>query len=111
MLATAFLPRRAQRAQFLGYALSSLEGICDTCFYNLTTQDPEKHMRLLQRAAVSERFDMSRLAEYDAFLRTSAAAFLVKHDTWLKRREVKRALAHPGRVGHVGVGIFGFGAR
>ena len=111
MLATAFLPRREQRAQFLGYALSSLEGICDTCYYNLTTREPQKHMRLLQRTAVSERFDMSRLNEYDAFLQASATAFLVKHDTWLKRREVKRASVHPGRVGHVGVGIFGFRAR
>ncbi len=111
MLATEFLPRRAQRAQFLGYALSSLEGVCDTCYHNLTTRAPQKHTRLLQRTAVSERFDMSRIAEYDAFLRTSADAFLAKHDAWLKRREVKPGSADPERVGHVGVGIFGFRAR
>jgi len=111
MLATEFLPRRAQHAQFLGYALSSLEGVCDTCYHNLTTRDPQTHMRLLQRTAVSERFDMSRLAEYDAFLRASADAFLVKHDAWLKRHEVRPGSASPKRIGHVGVGIFGFRAR
>jgi hypothetical protein len=111
MLSTEFLPRRAQQAQFLGYALSSLEGVCDTCYHNLTTRDPQKHRRRLQRTAVSERFDMSRLAEYDAFLRASADAFLVKHDAWLKRREVKAGSVDAKRVGHVGVGIFGFRAR
>jgi hypothetical protein len=111
MLATAFLPRRAQRAQFLGYVLSSLEAMIDTCHYNLTTQDTPKHLHLLQRTAVSERFDMSRLAEYEAFLRDSAAAFLVKHDTWLKRREIKGISSRAAKAGHVGVGIFGFRAR
>jgi hypothetical protein len=111
MLASEFLPRREQRAQFLGYALSSLEGIIDTCHYNLTTQDSRQHIHLLQRTAVSERFDLSRLPEYRAFLLDSAAAFLVKHDTWLKRREIRSTSSRPGRTGHVGVGIFGFRAR
>jgi hypothetical protein len=111
MLATAFLPRREQRAQFLAYTLSSLEGIFDTCYSNLTTKDPKKHLGQMQRTAVSERFDMRRLAEYDAFLRDSAAAFLVKHDSWLKRREIKQTTATNNRIGYVGVGIFGFRAR
>ena len=46
----------------------------------------------MQRTAVAERFDMTRLPEYNAFLRDSAAAFLVKHDAWLKRREIKHTL-------------------
>ena len=57
------------------------------------------------------RRDMTRLPEYDAFLRDSAAAFLVKHDAWLKRREIKHATGARGRVGYVGVGIFGFKAH
>ena len=48
----------------------------------------------MQRMAVAERFDMTHLAEYHAFLRDSATAFLVKHDAWLKRREIK----HPTRA-------------
>ena len=111
MLASAFLPRRKQRAQFLAYTLSSLEGIFDTCYSNLTTKDPQKHIGQLQRTAVAERFDMTRLAEYDAFLRDSAEAFLVKHDAWLKRREVKQMTSAHGQIGYVGVGIFGFKAR
>ncbi len=111
MLATAFLPRRKQRAQILAYALSSLEGILDTCYCNLTTTDPKKYSQL-QRTAVAERFDMTRLAEYDAFLRDSAAAFLVKHDAWLKRREIRQTTAPPNsRIGCVGVGVFGFRSR
>lgn len=109
MLATAFLPRRKQRAQIIALTLSSLEGIIDTCYSNLTIRDPKKH--LMQRWAVAERFDMTRLPEYDAFLRDSAAAFLVKHDAWLKRREIKHATGARGRVGYVGVGIFGFKAH
>ncbi len=112
MLATAFLPRRKQRAQILAYALSSLEGILDTCYSNLTSRYPKKHIGQLQRTATAERFDMTRLAEYDAFLRDSAAAFLVKHDAWLKRREIRQTTAPPNsRIGCVGVGIFGFRSR
>jgi hypothetical protein len=109
MLATAFLPRRKQRAQIIALTLSSLEGIIDTCYSNLTIRDPKKH--LMQRWAVAERFDLTRLPEYDAFLRDSAAAFLVKHDAWLKRREIKNATVARGRIGYVGVGLFGFRAH
>jgi hypothetical protein len=111
MLATAFLPRRKQQAQIIALTLSSLEGIFDTCYSNLTTKDPQKHIGRLQRTVVAERFDMTRIAEYDAFLRESAEAFLVKNDAWLKRREIKHTAGARGRIGYVGVGIFGFKAR
>ena len=111
MRATAFLPRGEQRAQFLAYTLSALEGIVDTCYSNLTTRNRKKQIGQLQRVVFAERFDMTQLPEYDAFLRDSAAAFLVKHDAWLKRREVKQSLGSRRRTGYVGVGIFGFKAR
>jgi hypothetical protein len=111
MRATAFLPRGEQRAQFLAYTLSALEGIIDTCYSNLTTRDRQKQIGQLQRVVFAERFDMTRLAEYDAFLRDSAAAFLVKHDAWLKRREIRHTAAPNSGIGYVGVGIFGFRAR
>jgi hypothetical protein len=111
MLATAFLPRRQQRAHFLAYTLSSLEGIFDTCYSNLTIKDPQNNIGQMQRTAVAERFDMTHLPEYDTFLRDSAAAFLVKHDAWLKRREIKQTPSPKSRIGYVGVGIFGFKAR
>jgi hypothetical protein len=111
MRATAFLPRGGERAQFLAYTLSALEGIIDTCYSNLTTRDRQKQIGQLQRVVFAERFDMRRLPEYDAFLRDSAAAFLVKHDAWLKRREIKQTTGPKARVGYVGVGIFGFKAR
>ena len=111
MLATAFLPRRKQQAQIIALTLSSLEGIFDTCYSNLTTKDPQKHIGQLQRTVVAERFDMSRLPEYDAFLRASAEAFLVKNDAWLRRRELKHTTGRHSRIGYVGVGIFGFKAR
>jgi hypothetical protein len=111
MLSPVFLPRRKQRAQVLAYALSSLEGFIDNCYSNFTSRVPQKLIGQLQRTVVAERFDMRRLAEYDAFLRDSADAFLVKHDAWLKRREIKDDADSRGRVGYVGVGIFGFKAR
>jgi len=111
MLASAFLPRGARRAQFLAYTLSTLEGIIDTCYANLTSHEPSKNVGQMQRAVIAERFDLKHLAEYDAFLRDSAAAFLTKHDAWLKRREVKQPGPGRRRVGYVGVGIFGFRAR
>jgi len=111
MLASAFLPRGARRAQFLAYTLSALEGIIDTCYANLTSHEPSKNIGHMQRAVFAERFDLKHLAEYDAFLRDSAAAFLTKHDAWLKRREVKQPGPARRRIGYVGVGIFGFRAR
>jgi hypothetical protein len=95
----------------LAYTLSALEGIVDTCYSNLTTRDRQKQIGQLQRVVFAERFDLTRLSEYDAFLRDSAAAFLVKHDAWLKRREIKQPTSPRARVGYVGVGIFGFRAR
>jgi hypothetical protein len=111
MLSPVFLPRRKQRAQVLAYALSGLEGFIDNCYCNFTSKVPQKLLGQLQRTVVAERFDMTRLAEYDAFLRESAKAFLVKHDAWLKRREIKHPTRKRGRIGYVGVGIFGFKAR
>ena len=111
MLTSAFLPRRKQQAQIIALTLSSLEGIFDTCYSNLTTKDPQAQIGQLQRTAVAERFDMSRIAEYDMFTRKSAEAFLVKHDAWLKRHEIKEGAPSGGQIGYVGVGIFGFKAR
>ena len=108
LLAAEFLPRRKQRAQIIAYTLSSLEGFIGTCHFNLTTRDRKQH--ITQRTAVASRFDMAHMPEYRAFLRDSAAAFLVKHDAWLKRREIRTPGAQ-GRTGHVGVGIFGFKGR
>lgn len=106
MLAAAFLPRRKQRAQFIAFTLSSLEAIIDTCHTNLTTRDPNN--LVTQRTALAERFDMTHLPEYNAFLRDSAEAFLVKHDAWLKRREIRHTAGPRNQIGYVGVGIFGF---
>jgi hypothetical protein len=111
LLADAFLPKGGEQAQFLAHTLSALEGIIDTCHANLTTRDPKKQLGQLQRIVTAERFDMSRIAEYDAFTRKSAHAMLAKHDAWLKRREVSGPIRGKGRVGCVGVGIFGFKAR
>jgi hypothetical protein len=111
LLADAFLPRGQEQAQFLGYTLSALEGIIDTCYANLTTRDPKKQLGQIQRIVTAERFDMSRIAEYDAYTRKSAHAMLAKHDAWLKRREIRGPIRGKGRVGCVGIGIFGFKAR
>ncbi len=111
LLADAFLPKRKEQAQILGYTLSALEGIIDTCYANLSTRDPKKQLGQLQRIVTAERFDMSRIAEYDAYTRKSAHAMLAKHDAWLKRREINGPIRGKGRVGCVGIGIFGFKAR
>jgi Family of unknown function (DUF6502) len=111
LLADTFLPNGQEQAQFLAYTLSALEGIIDTCHANLTTRDSKKQLGQVQRLVIAERFDMSRIAEYDAYARKSAHAMLAKHDAWLKRREVGGPVRGKGRVGYVGVGIFGFKAR
>jgi hypothetical protein len=112
LLVDAFLPRGGEeQAQFLGYTFSALEGIIDTYYENLTTPDPKKQLGQIQRIVTAERFDMSRIAEYDAYTRKSAHAMLAKHDAWLKRREINGPIRGKGRVGCVGIGIFGFKAR
>jgi hypothetical protein len=111
LLADTFLPNGQEQAQFLAYTLSALEGIIDTCHANLTTRDPKKQLGQVQRLVIAERFDMSRIAEYDAYARRSVHAMLAKHDAWLKRREISAPVRGKGRVGYVGVGIFGFKAR
>jgi hypothetical protein len=50
-------------------------------------------------------------ARNDAYSRKSAHAMLAKHDAWLKRREINGRVRGKGRVGYVGIGIFGFKAR
>ncbi len=111
LLADTFLPKGKEQAQILGYTLSALEGIIDTCYANLSTREPKRQLGQLQRIATAERFDMSRIAEYDAYTRKSAHAMLAKHDAWLKRREINGPIRGKGRVGCVGIGIFGFKAR
>jgi hypothetical protein len=111
LLADTFLPTGQEQAQFLAYTLSALEGIIDTCHANLTTRDAKKQLGQIQRLVIAERFDMSRIAEYDAYARKSAHAMLAKHDAWLKRREIKAPVRGKGSVGYVGIGIFGFKAR
>jgi hypothetical protein len=107
----AFLPRNAQRAHFVAFTLSALEGIIDTCHRNLTAKDPANNIAHMQRVASAERFDLRYLEDYDRFLRDQATDFLLKQDAWLKRREAKSTSTARGRVAHVGVGIFGFRAR
>ena len=77
----------------------------------MTTRDPKQQLGQVQCLVIAERFDMSRIAEYDAYARKSAHAMLAKHDAWLKRREINGPLGPNDRVGYVGIGIFGFKAR
>ena len=109
--AIAFLPRNAQRAHFVAFTLSALEGIMDTCHRNLTAKDPAKNIAHMQRVASAERFNLKYLKDYDRFLRDQATDFLLKQDAWLKRHEVKSNSTLKARVAHVGVGVFGFRAR
>ncbi|MHB8478008.1 MAG: DUF6502 family protein [Steroidobacteraceae bacterium] len=76
LLADTFLPNGQEQAQFLAYTLSALEGIIDTCHANLTTRNSKKQLGQVQRLVIAERFDMSRIAEYDAYARKSAHAML-----------------------------------
>jgi len=71
LLADTFLPKGEEKAQFLAYTLSALEGIMDTCHANLTTRDPKQQLGQVQRLVIAERFDMSRVAEYDAYARNA----------------------------------------
>jgi hypothetical protein len=111
LVADTLLPKGEDQAQFLAYTLSALEGIIDTCHANLATRDPKQQLGQIQRLVIAERFDMSRIAEYDAYARKSAHAMLAKHDAWLKRREINGPRRGKARVGYVGIGIFGFKAR
>ena len=111
LLGRALLPRTAQRAQFVAYALAAIEGLVDTCHTNLNARDPAQSVGLLQRIAVAERFDPRYLRQYDSFMRAQAEAFLLKQDEWLQRREVNAPTKRKTRAVHVGVGVYGFRAR
>lgn len=111
LLGRALLPRTAQRAQFVAYALAAIEGLVDTCYTNLNARDPAQSLGLLQRIAVAERFDPSYLRQYDSFMRAQAEAFLLKQDEWLQRREIHAPTKRKTRAVHVGVGVYGFRAR
>ena len=111
LLGRALLPRTAQRAQFVAYALAAIEGLVDTCYTNLNARDPAQSLGLLQRIAVAERFDPSYLRQYDSFMRAQAEAFLLKQDEWLQRREIHATTKRKTRAVHVGVGVYGFRAR
>jgi hypothetical protein len=110
MLARAFLPKGEQQGHFLGYTLSAIEGILDTCYSNMMTRNPKLRVGRLQRMVIAERFDFAHLPDYDRFSRDAAAILLAKQDEWLKRREVG-ATRKKRKVGYVGIGIFGFRAR
>ena len=109
--ASAFLPRNAQRAHFLAYTLSAVEGIIDTCHQNLNARKPADNIGRLQRVASAERFDLRFIKDYDLFLRHQATDFLLKQDAWLKRHEVKSTGRGNARGAQVGVGVFGVRAR
>jgi hypothetical protein len=101
-----FLLKGLEKGHALGYSLSTLEGIVDTTYSNITTPNKDSTVGRFHRAGLAERFDSRELTAYDRFLREEGAQFLIRQDQWLKSRETLL----PGkrnRTVYVGCGLFG----
>ena len=99
------LPTGTNQGEILAHTISGFAAMLETSFRNFRKPYAP---RLFQRMAFAERFDLSKLPEYQAFLQQSAQEFALKHDAWLMQHEIDPNKDPHARAGHVGVGIFGF---
>ena len=101
-----FFPHCAQRGPLLSLTHAALEALTDTCYANLRPrQDPNSASRI-QQIACTDYLDRRHLRAYEEFLNESAQAFLMMHETWLKRHEVKGLNPRRTRLTRAGVGVF-----
>lgn len=106
MQSNAFLLKGIEKGHALGYSLSTLEGIVDTTYSNITTPDQDSTVGRFHRTVFAERFDERDLTAYDRFLREEGIQFLVRQDQWLKGRELPLSRKRRKTV-YVGCGLFG----
>jgi hypothetical protein len=102
LLVDSFFPRGGQRGFLLSTTLASLEALTDTCFVNLRTD----HAMRFHGRAYTEYLDRRHLKAYQEFLNESAQVFLMMHEAWLKRHEVKGVDPRRKQICRMGVGVF-----
>jgi hypothetical protein len=109
VLSTSLLLQKEKNdAQILAYALQGFLAIMTSARSNLTSADPKEQRCQFVRLALSERFDLQYLPQYDAFSKDSAEKELKRNDQWFQRHEAKGSKWKKGEVGCVGMGIFVF---
>ena len=111
LLSDSFLPRGTERALILAYTLANVEAVMGTCHDNLNADDAALNVAMFQRIARAERFDLAHLPAYRKFLNETAQDFLLKHDAWLKKRELPPGKKSKSPIGYVGVSVCGFKPR
>ena len=99
------VPTGTNQGEILAHTISGLAAMIETCFRNVRKPD---ELHLYQRTVIGERFDLSKLPEFEAFLRPLAQELALKVDGWLREHEIDPDTDPTVRTGHVGVGIFGF---
>jgi hypothetical protein len=103
-----FLHQGKNDAHILSYTLQAIAAMMASARSNLTSAAPKQQRGQFLRIAVSERFDLKYLPQYDAFSRESALKELARNDQWFQRHEAKGSRLKKGEVGCVGMGIFVF---
>lgn len=101
-------PRYAeQRGPILQAALLALEALTDTCCSELRARRHSTTLSRIPRMIYTEYLDPRAHQDYDEFLNESTQVFLMMHESWLKRHEIKTI--DPGRkiLRRMGVGLFG----
>ena len=73
---------------------------------NLRTDHAMRPLSRFHRRAYTEYFDRRHLKAYEEFLNESAQVFLVMHEAWLKRHEVKGVDPRRKQTCRMGVGVF-----
>jgi hypothetical protein len=106
LLADGFFPRGGQRGFLLSTTLASLEALTDACYVNLHTDHAMRPISRFNGRAYTEYFDRRHLKAYEEFLNESAQVFLMMHEAWLKRHEVKGDDPRRKQSCRMGVGVF-----
>jgi hypothetical protein len=110
LIADCFLPHDVQRGMLLSQTHAALEALTDTCYANPHSRQPPNGALRIQRTAYTDYLDRRHLRAYEEFLNESAQAFLMMHETWLKRHEVGRN-PRGKRLTRAGVGVFAVRGR
>jgi len=106
LLADGFFPRAGQRGLLLSTTLASLETLTDACYVNLRTDHAMRPISRFHGRTYTEYFDRRHLNAYEEFLNESAQVFLMMHEAWLKRHEVKGVDTRRKQTCRMGVGVF-----
>ena len=106
LLTDGFSLDGVQKGPLLSLTHTALEALTDTFYANLQARQPSDGALRIPRTAYTDYLDRRHLRAYEEFLNESAQAFLVMHEAWLKRHEVKSLDTRRKSLTRVGVGVF-----